>query len=200
MLAPHASLMADPNSPLSRRYGRHCRRCRQCRADLLRHCRCYRQGRQYRRAQTLQILQKRSVSVARVLSECWSLLPRALMSVPGCPRMPVIPNGRIHGTQVSKYACDPRSHGLRYPNSGQLAVVRDPVSFDILQFFNGVEFSFFLCHVSRCPAVCLVRVLRRSLWCRVPVDIPTFSVESERSWKKLISFKVATALVILLQI
>ena len=68
-----------------------------------------------------------------------AFFPSALMSVPQYSSMPVIPDGRIQGTQVSQYACDPRWQDSRYSNSGLLAVFSDPESFDILQFFNGVE-------------------------------------------------------------
>ena len=68
------------------------------------------------------------------------LFPNALISVPQYSSMPVIPDGRMQGPQVSQYACDPRWQDSRYPNSGLIAVVSDPESFDTLQFLNGVEF------------------------------------------------------------
>ena len=117
------------------------------------------------------------------------LFPTALMLVPQYSSMPVIPDGRIQDTQVSQYACDPRWQDSRYPNSGLLAVISDPESFDIHQFFNGVECFFFPRHVSRCPAVCVVRLLLNSLWCSAPVDIPTFSVESGGELQKIDLFQ-----------
>ena len=80
-----------------------------------------------------------SVSVARVLWPCWSLLPYCPDGSTLVFKYAYIPDGRVEGTQVSQCACDPRWLDIRYPNSGLLAVVSDPESFDILQFFNGVE-------------------------------------------------------------
>ena len=83
--------------------------------------------------------------------------------------MPVIPGGRIQGIPIQDCLL--------------LSVILNHLEYFSFSMLLSVRLSSVT--YPDVPAVCVVRVVFRSLWCSAPVDIPTFSVECGGELEKI---------------